>query len=339
MTSSDALHAERLVRSVLPAYGLAADAPLTLIKQRENTVFRLSGPDGDLAVRLHRHGYRSVAEIEAEVALVRVLAAADVPVPEFVATTDGAAIALATEPDGTDHVVDVQHWLEDAAPMSDSVEGFFARSTEDTADWERLGELAALSHDAIDAAVREGVLPARSGRAAWDLEGLAGERPVWGDPLRLARDDADRAVLASALAALRSRLAAYGEAPGTLGPIHADLTVENVMRTAHGLVLIDFDDYAEGWHLFDLATPLIFFGPHPQEPLLREALLRGYTGVRPLRQEDLDVLDAMILARALTYFGWAADRRGEPEAEHIAVNVYPHVLRLAGDFVSRPAPA
>ena len=42
------------------------------------------------------------------------------------------------------------------------------------------------------------------------------------------------------------------------------------------MVLIDFDDFGEGWHLFDLATVLFFFQPHPLYDNYREALLEGY---------------------------------------------------------------
>lgn len=42
---------------------------------------------------------------------------------------------------------------------------------------------------------------------------------------------------------------------------------------------------------------------------------------------------AILLARGLTYLGWAADRRGEPNAEWHADTVLHNVVRLARELV------
>ena len=65
----------------------------------------------------------------------------------------------------------------------------------------------------------------------------------------------------------------------------------------------------------------------------RAALFAGYESVRPLDPADHTAFPAMLLARGLTYLGWAADRRGEPTAEWHAVTVLPHVVQLARELV------
>ena len=101
------------------------------------------------------------------------------------------------------------------------------------------------------------------------------------------------------------------------------------------MVLIDFDDFGEGWHLFDLATVLFFFQPHPLYDNYREALLEGYGSVRPFPDGFLQPWDLMLLARGLTYLGWAASRRGDEAAEFIVERVVPVVLGLAQNYTSK----
>ena len=330
--------AQALVRAALPAYGLDPLVPLELIKQRENTVFRASTPQGELAVRLHRQGYHPDADVAAELGLVQLLEAAGVPVPHFLSAVGGQHFTVVSEEGHGEHQVDVQRWINGAAPLGDSVLALAGTADVDLEQWRQLGALAASSHVAIAASQAAGRAPECGGRVAWDVDGLVGERPAWGDPLRLVEmSQAERGELLAGIEVLRAQLAGYGKPEDRYGPIHADFTVENVMSTPEGLVLIDFDDFAAGWHLFDVATMLFFFGPHPRYQEIREAALAGYTAVRPLRQADLDVLDALIFGRGLTYLGWAADRRGEPEAEHVAMNIYPHVLHLARALTARTA--
>jgi hypothetical protein len=45
----------------------------------------------------------------------------------------------------------------------------------------------------------------------------------------------------------------------------------------------------------------------------------------------------MLLARGLTYLGWAAERPGQETSEFIAEQVVPLVLALAQDFLSQRA--
>jgi Ser/Thr protein kinase RdoA (MazF antagonist) len=328
--------AHELVQQVLPEFGVGPDATVTLIKQRENTVFRVTDGDTDLAVRLHRRGYHSDEDIAGEAAMVTLLADAAVPVPEYVTTLDGRVLALVEDADGQGpHQIDAQVWIDGAAPVGDGGDSFAGTAPVDLETWRGMGAMAAESHNAMEAAHGAGAVPAAGGRAAWDTSGLAGPDFAWGDPRRLDESDAEeRDLLTRALAALNAELCAVPRDVAHFGPIHADLTVENVMRGPNGLVLIDFDDFAEGFYLFDVATMLFFSGPHPRYKDIERAVLEGYTSVRPLQQEELDRLPGFILGRAMTYLGWAADRRGEPEAEFIAADVRPHVVGLARDYLA-----
>ena len=154
-------------------------------------------------------------------------------------------------------------------------------------------------------------------RQDWDHGGLSGPNWAWGDPLRLAElTGSDLETVKSAIERMREMLTSYGAHPTRYGPIHADLTPENVLRTHSGLVVIDFDDSAQGWHLFDIATALNFFRPHPRYEEYRVAMF-----------------DA-VFARALTYLAWAADRRGDDTAEFVVQEFLPCVVDLAHDLLA-----
>ncbi|UOR00475.1 phosphotransferase [Leucobacter allii] len=336
MAPIDLPTAEALAREALAAYGLPAGTELALLKQRENVVFALTAGGDDYVLRVHRQGYHSDAELSCELDFVRALHGEGVAVPDFVPAADGRGFQVVGGAHRAGpHQVDLQRRIANHGNFGDERTAVDGTAVLPPEDFRALGDLIASIHDAT----------ARSGYAMavprddWDLEGLIGAQPAWGDPLRLAElAGADRETVVRAIARVREDLAAYGAPEHRFGPIHADLTPENVLRTADGLVLIDFDDFAAGWHLFDLATALYFYTPHPRAAEYRAALFAGYEAVRPLDDADRAAFPAMLLARGLTYLGWSADRRGEPTAEWHATTVLPHVVRLARDLIAKGTP-
>ena len=334
MITVDLTAATELAREALGAYGIPHDTELRLLKNRENFVYSLRDErDGvDYVLRVHRRGYHSDAELGCELDFVRALHAEGVAVPGFIPAGDGRGFCVvgADHPAG-EHQVDLQLLLENSGGFGDERTAVAGTADIDPADFAELGRLAAMVHDATERSGYTMAVP----RDDWDLDGLVGPAPAWGDPLRIAElTGEDRHAVETAIARIREALGAYGSPAHRFGPIHADLTPENVLRTPSGLVLIDFDDFAAGWHLFDLATALFFFTPHPRYAEYRDALFAGYEAVRPLDDADREIFPAILLARGLTYLGWAADRRGEPTAEWHATTVLPHIVKLSRALVA-----
>ena len=333
----DLAAATELAREALLAYGLDPQAGLTLLKQRENFVFSLRANSTDYVLRVHRRGYHTDAELGCELDFVRALHAEGVAVPSFVPAADGRGFCVVgtAHPAGA-HQVDLQHLLPNQGGFGDERTGIDGTAAIDPADFAELGRLAAEVHSATERSGYTMAVP----RDDWDLDGLVGNAatgavPAWGDPLRIEElAGEDRAAVEAAIARIRSALEAYGTPAHRFGPIHADLTPENVLRTEQGLVLIDFDDFAAGWHLFDLATALYFYTPHPRFAEYRAALFAGYESIRPLDAADREVFPAILLARGLTYLGWAADRRGEPTAEWHAHTVLPNIVHLSQELTA-----
>ncbi|MCM1011558.1 MULTISPECIES: phosphotransferase [unclassified Brevibacterium] len=334
--STAVVGAAELAAEALAAFGLPESTALRLLKHRENSVFGLEHAGTSYVLRVHRQGYHSDAELARELEFVGSLAGRGVPVPRFVPVSDAQSFVHV----GHDHrlgvhQVDLQLHIANDGNFGDEQTAFDGTATHEPEDFDRLGELIGDVHDAT---MTSG-FAVDDDRPRWDADGLVGEAALWGAPLRVRElhapeNSAALATLTEAIADIRTVLADYGVGPQRFGPIHADLTPENVLRTTSGLVLIDFDDFAAGWHLFDLATALYFFTRHPRAAEYQAALFAGYQRRRPLDAADFAAFPALLVARGLTYLGWAADRRGEPAAEFHIHTVLPHLVDLAAAFVA-----
>lgn len=318
--------ARRLVRLTLPIYDLDDDAHVHFVKYRENHVFRVDTPDGrSYAVRLHRPGYRTDEEILTELVYLDALGRAGVPVPEVVRDREGRLMStVATK--RLRRVVSIQHWIPDALPFGDIDDALSGRHDPPSEAFREIGALIGRLHAAAD----EIGLPEGFRRAAWDADGLAGERPLWGAAHALGGlSRSESATLERAARRVHERLGRIGTDEKTFGVIHADATPENILVTPMGVVLIDFDDFGTGWHVFDLVTTIFHHARNPRYPEFERALLDGYSRHRRIPEEARAMWDDLMLARGLTYLGWAAERPGDPASVFITQTVAPWVLDIA----------
>ncbi|MGP3534527.1 phosphotransferase enzyme family protein [Microbacterium sp. RD1] len=328
--------AARLVRDALARYGIDPAADVEFVKYRENHVFRVTASDGGCyAVRLHRPGYHDDDEIRTELRYLDALSEAGVPVPRVRRADDGELVSVVAAA-GHARLVSVQEWIADATPFGD-IEGALSGSHDPHADaFAEIGTVIGRLHAA---AGRIGT-PEGFRRPAWDADGLAGDRPLWGDPTALAglSPDARRAI-SRGRDHVQGTLSALDRSREVFGVIHADATPENVMLTPAGVVLIDFDDFGTGWYAFDLVTAVFHHARNPRYLEFEYAVQSGYAQSRPLAAEELAVWDDLMLARGLTYLGWAAQRPADPASEFIAAFVAPWVADVAGALTAgEPAP-
>lgn len=282
----------RLTNDVIKAarahWGLQ-DAKITLVAARENSVFRIDYAQSTAALRLHRVGYRSDAELRSELEWMAMLAAQGILVPAPIAALDGSQILNAH---GV--TVDLLTWL-DGTPLGAG--GVTEKMYFD------LGRLTAQMHDFADAWVQ----PPDFTRPTWDL---VGDQPTWDrfweNPALTGQQQHD-------LLAFRdhARLALDGLADLDTGLIHADLVPDNVLQNNGQLMPIDFDDGGFGHRLFDLAT--ITFRSRRTDPTgaLAAAAMAGYCALRDLDKAALPLFEAL---RACTYVGWNISRMKEQGA-------------------------
>lgn len=320
-----------LIRAGCTGWGIH-DAEINLIKYRENWVFKVTTGHDAYALRVHRPGYQTRASIETEMQMLHALAAAGMPVPQACRTVDGHHVQELTGDDGTVHFVDMQRWVSDTVTLGDVVGAFRGVRTPPVTAIREIATLVAQAHGVLEDAVADGRVDPRK-RPRWDRAGLVGPAPLWGDPLRLLDTAEQRRIVSAALARIDARLAELGEHDDAFGLIHGDLTFENILLGPEGPVLIDFDDAGVGWHLFDLATTLVFLTTHPAYPTYEAAALDGYASVRPITDAARRAWPDLLVARALTYLGWAADRRGDEAAQFLHEEFMPHVVGLAAHYL------
>jgi Ser/Thr protein kinase RdoA (MazF antagonist) len=274
------------------------DATYSLVAARENAVFKITSDTDNYALRLHRSGYRTDAELLSELQWMNAVSEGGIKVPAPIASTSHALLHVV---DGVQ--VDVLTWLS-GITMDQTLNGQVNRADL----FERLGKDMARLHAVSDA------WPQPDGfiRCSWDRDGLLGQAPLWDrfwDNPGLARDD--RSLLIAMRDKADNELASL-EATLDYGLIHADLVAANVMVNGDALQMIDFDDGGFGFRLFDIATALLKHLDAPDYPELRAALIKGYTSERPI---DLAALDLFMMLRAATYVGWNITRMLEDGGE------------------------
>lgn len=282
-----------LAERALHDYELPDGATLDFVRHGENTIFRVDADDASFALRVHRPRYQTVDSLRSEMAWTESLAATGliVAAPPLVGR-DGEIVRRFTAEDGTERLVTALRWMP-GRPLA---------SIDRLSMWHRLGELMATVHRHG----RDWQRPAWFTRRTWDVEGLVGERPLWGDPLRLGDwDDEGAGLIEACQEAVRRHLTAASRDRDHFGLIHADLSFENVLVQDDGTtVLIDFDDGGFGWFLYDMAVSLFPFEDRPGFADRRDALVAGYRSVLPLDDEDLAELPTFLMARRLATLGW-----------------------------------
>jgi len=310
----------------LDHWGLTG-ATLDLIKYRENAVFKVENEQFKGALRMHRHGYHSDAELRSELQWAQALADAGIKVPDLVPTRSGDMfVKHAGHGLPGDIQIDMFHWID--GEQLGSVEEGVSNDSDVDKTFAALGELAARVHNQAVAWTP----PPGFTRHAWDAEGLAGDDPFWG---RFWEIEGAAPAQADILARCRNRLFDdLGNVPRTTenySMIHADFAAENVMVDGEDIRLIDFDDAGFGWHLFELVTALFFIQGEPYFEQARVALIDGYRRNRALPDTELELLPLFFLARGTTYVGWAHSRSETETARELT----PMLLELVCDLAER----
>ncbi len=322
---------ERLACRALPEWGLG-DACVELVKYRENAVFSVtSGEGARYALRVHRPGYRSDAQIRSEMQWMAALADVGVRTPEVVPTRSGDVLTR-SRAEGVPEArqCDLFSWIDGAqlGRLEDGVEGD-ARKVADA--YRTLGRLAATVHEHGASWPR----PGGFARPDWDADALVGDQPVYGRFEELAcLEPAQETVLVRARERVRERLAAFGRASDRWGLLHGDFLPENVLVGAGAPRLIDFDDCGDGWYVFELATGLFPLVVQGKVAFVCGAYVEGYRSLRELPDAQLELLPDMLMARALSYLGWPVGRPEMEEAQQMAPLLAAVVTGLATRYLA-----
>ncbi len=308
------------------------DVEPRLIKFRENAVFEVIDGDGNQAVlRVHRQGYHDQENLESELKWMSMLSQNGISVPKPVMPANGRWTVDASSDDVPGvWKVDMLSWLsgqmlgEVGEPLDispDKIENVFGNIGKTTA---RLHNLTAGWPEQNDMI-----------RHAWDKDGLVGDSPLWGRFWELAALTPDQVDLLQEIRKVTAgKLDDFGRNDQNYGLIHADLVPENVFVAGDDIQLIDFDDAGFGWHLFEIATALMWLRDEPEYATMERALLDGYQSERPLSQKDLDALPLFFVVRSLTYLGWIHTRQNTVTAQEMTPFIVEMVCGIAQEYLN-----
>jgi Ser/Thr protein kinase RdoA (MazF antagonist) len=282
------------------------DPRVSLVTVSENVTFRLTdGETGeDWVLRLHRPGYNSAAELEAERVWTAALREAGLEAPEPLPARGGRAfVPQRVEGTGEIRLVGVTRWI-DGEVLDDFLESP-DRTGERPLWFHRLGALVARTHLQSEAWTP----PPGFARTRLDADGLMGPAPRWGpfwDHAALTAEDRDLVIRARDV--LHARLSALPQDLAVFGMIHADLHPGNLLVRDGDLAIIDFDDAAFGWRVYDIAVALTHQQAAPDFAAVRDAFLAGYRQVRDLPEAEAAQLPLFLLVRSLVQLGWLHER-------------------------------
>lgn len=279
---------------------------IELVDYSENLTYRVRVRDREsgYVLRLHRPGYNSLEELECEREWVSALIDAGVSVPDPLETRDGTRFVLIDVPCANEkRYVGMATWLE-GVPLRQCA-AILSDTGERARVFHKIGEIVATMHNQATRWTE----PPGFTRPRLDLDGLLGDAPRWGrfwEYEDLPVGGKER--LLAARERLRVSLSDYGMTPDNFSLIHADLDPGNIIHDRGELSLIDFDDSAYGWHLYDIASALIEYCSDADFEALCAAMLAGYREHRALAQKDIQVLPAFLLLRGMATLGWYHDR-------------------------------
>ena len=298
-----------------PRFGLAPKA-ITLLSHSENVVCQVDlGDDERVAMRLHRPGYNSVAELQSEILWVKALSSAGVRVPSAVALDSdefGADRHYLEVPVGeeTRHI-GVVRWVQ-GQPIGDAIE---AGGAQVVSHYGGIGRVAAQ----IRAHHHGWPPPSGFERRTWDGDGFVGDVPIWGRFWEVPElSEPQRELFSQCRTALQVELAALPTTSDRFGLIHSDLHLGNLMADGDELTVIDFDDAGFGWFAHEIAVALHPVLDEPWEADARAAFLDGYRQVHPLDAIDKRLIDTFLTVRCLMLIGWLHARPELPNYEHFA---------------------
>ncbi|RXT54344.1 phosphotransferase enzyme family protein [Bradyrhizobium betae] len=305
---------------------------LSLVKYRENAVFRLRDGHGEqFALRVHRNGYHTDAELASELQWMSLLAESSIDVPAVIPAMDGSLFVKATALGVSEPLqVDMMTWLD--GEQLGSIETGFSSSLDELSElYHQVGRLAARLHN--HAAAWQ--LPDSFARHAWDAQGLLGPNPFWGQFRDLPHLAAHLPLIEDACRKAQQDLHSLGQSGEIYGLIHADLVPENILRFGSRLMLIDFDDAGFGWHMFELATALFWHTDRPYYRTVHDALLAGYRSTRALSESQWQHLPLFLYLRSITYLSWVRTRSETETARELTPILVEKACLLASDYLGR----
>lgn len=253
-----------------------------LLRGSCNDTYRVDSEGGTYAFRLYGRGWRTPEEIRAELAALRALGDAGIPVCGAIPTAQGEPWITFECPEGLRYGVlfEFIHGLSvTGARLSEHAADFgrlVGRMHRHSSSWtpeasDRRLDLAYLLFDSLERVVRVVV-----------------------------RDPASEAFLRNVVERCAERLAARPSLE--TGFCHGDLLSNNAILTDSGIALIDFDSSGYGWRAYELSYFLWASYATGDKGLL-ERFLGGYEEEHRMGRDDRDMLATLCVVAKIWSLG------------------------------------
>jgi Ser/Thr protein kinase RdoA (MazF antagonist) len=289
------------VKGVLDHWSLEP-VEIDVASQSENIVYKVTTLEGNFALRIHRPGYHTLEELNAEHEWTGALSQAGFLLPTTRPATTGE-FYIPVEVNGGTRYAGLIEWLDGSA-MKD-------QEDDEPTDELNLQQLSALG---------ELIAKLHNHSSAWqhsvsftrhhlDVDGFFGPSPFWGRYWESPSiNKGQRALLLSTQNTIAGILKNLGKERNVFGMIHADLHRGNVFISHDKMYLIDFDDAGFGWYLYDIAVALYEYNFEENYQTIEAAFLDGYTKHRVLADAHRALLPMFLHIRSRAIIGWATAR-------------------------------
>ncbi len=304
-------------------YEFLVSPKVSLLELSENMTCLLTDGNNKYILQVNRLGYRTDAQLEGEFAWLRELnEETGLKTARVFTGNNGRTRQTFVSPEGTRYNYSLQEFLP----------GIKLRDLDESRILQHLtlvGETAARLHlQSIKRSKTSEPVEAFK----WDIDEIVSPTARWGyykDYPGL--NDEQCSVLARMEAVIRNELEKYGRRSDRYGLIHADIHANNILINDNQLAVIDFDDCGYGWYLYDLGSAVSKFS-YGLHDMLR-SLVSGYERLRPLTEEDKQIIPAMVMLRRLARLGWLASHSENGVLEKEGDDYLVRTCQLADDYL------
>jgi homoserine kinase len=244
----------------------------------ENATYVVYSDDKPLyTIRISRSDYRTMSQLESEIAWLNIIKNTDIPaiIPvdimgRYVNYIDGYFVTLF-------------EYIDGEMPEYNDINVMY-----------ECGRLAALLHNSVK--------PDYIDRPVWSIDNMTGENGLWGNwRLNSELTEADIILIDNIIEESKLKINDYKT--NKYGLIHIDLRMTNLIKSDK-FYAIDFDDCGFGYYIQDLAAALSFMETSDNIDELKSVWYKGYEEISFLTDEDKAMVDTFIFLRRIQLLAW-----------------------------------
>lgn len=279
------LDRDALARRLEDEYGLT-EVRCQLITATVRDVYLVTSAQGRFALYIYRHAQRSPEQIAGEWELVDYLYRAGLPVAPAIPRSSGERLLCFLAPEG-----------DRVGVLTQFAHGVTLRKRSSPALVRTYGQVIAKIHLLADR------IPVVVNRPTLDYSAMIDDS-IDAFQEEVADRPDELAYLHHVADTLKSRLATLVKEKPGYGIVHGDVIRANALAAGDGqITVLDFDFCGWGWRAYDVSSYIVAVTNTPQEHELVTAFLEGYEDVRPLANQERELLPLFEAVRAVVCIG------------------------------------